>query len=59
MKREEAESSKKPCLMKMTSPLLACRLLEEKMADHELVQSDGKAENLGIRKKEDELRINS
>ena len=45
--------------MKMTTPLLACVVSEERMPDREWVRSERRAENLGIRKEEDELRLDS
>ena len=55
---EEVESSEKdrPCL---TTPQLACVASEERMPDREWVRSKRKAENPGIRKEEDELRLDS
>ena len=38
------------------TPLLLCVVLGERMPDRELVRSDHRAENAGIRKKEDEWR---
>ena len=60
-KREEVESSEKdrPCLTKMTTPLLACMVSEERKPDQEWVRSERRAENPGIRKEEDELRLDS
>ena len=48
----------KPCLTKMTPPL-ACEASEERMPDREWAQSERRAENPGIRKEEDELRLDS
>ena len=58
--REEAESSEKdkPCLTKMTTPL-ACVASGEKMPDLEWVRSERRAENPGIWKEENELRLDS
>ena len=42
----------------MTSPV-ACVAARERMLDWKLVQSDRRAENPGIRKEEDELRLDS
>ena len=47
----------KPCLTKMMTPPLACVASGDKMRDREWVRSDCRAENLGIRKEEDELRL--
>ena len=59
--REEVESSEKdrPCLMKMTTPSLVCVVSEERMPDREWLRSDRKAENPGIRKEEEELRLDT
>ena len=55
------ESSEKdwPCLTKMTTPPLACVVSEERMPDREWVQTERIAENPGIWKEEDELRLDS
>ena len=55
----EVESSEKdrPYLMKMTTPPLACVVSEERMPDREWVRSERRTENPGIRKEEDELRL--
>ena len=60
-KREEVESSEndKPFLTKMMMPPLACMASRKRMQDREWVRSERKAENPGIRKKEDELRLDS
>ena len=60
-KRVEVESSEKdrPCLTKMTTLTLACVALEERTPNREWVQSERRAENPGIRKEEDELRLDS
>ena len=60
-RREDVESSKrdKPCLTKMTTPRLAYVASRERMPDREWVQSECRAENPGIRKEEDELRLDS
>ena len=57
----EVESSVKdrPCLTKMTTPPLMYVASGEKMPDWEWVQSERRAENPGIRKEEDELRLDS
>ena len=59
--RDEVESSERdrPCLTKMTPPLLACMVSEERMPDWEWVQSECRAENPGIQKEEEELRLDS
>ena len=59
--REEVESSEKdrPCLTKMTTPPLACVVSGERMPDREWVRSERRAENPGIRKEEEELRLDS
>ena len=59
--REELESSKKdnPCLTKMIMPPLACVASRERISDREWVQFDRRAENPGIRKEEEELRLYS
>ena len=55
------ESSEKdwPCLTKMTTPPLACVVSEERMRDREWVRTERIAENPGIRKEEEELRLDS
>ena len=45
--------------MKMTMSPLACVASGERMPDQEWVQSERRAEILAIRKKEDELRLDS
>ena len=57
----EVESSEKdrPCLTKVRTSPLACVVSEERMPDRELVQSERRAENPGIRKEEDDLRLDS
>ena len=45
--------------MKMTTPPLAFVASRERMPDLECVQSERRAENPGIRKEEDELRLDS
>ena len=45
--------------MKMTTLPLACVVSEERMPDREWVQSERRGENPGIRKEEDELRLDS
>ena len=43
----------------MATPSLACVALEERMPDREWVQSERRAENPGIQKEEEELRLDS
>ena len=43
----------------MTTPPLACVISEERMPDREWVRSERRAENPGIWKEEDELRLDS
>ena len=43
----------------MMTPAPACVAFRERMPDREWVQSERRAENLGIRKEEDELRLDS
>ena len=45
--------------MKMTMPTLACMASGERMPDWEWVRSERRAENPGIRKEEDEFRLDS
>ena len=45
--------------MKMTMLPLACVVSEERMPDWEWVRSEHRAENSGILKEEDELRLDS
>ena len=45
--------------MKVTTPPLACVASGERMPDWEWVRSECRAENPGIRKEEDELRLDS
>ena len=45
--------------MKMTTPPLACVVSGKRMPDREWVRSERRAENPGIRKEEDELRLDS
>ena len=49
----------RPCLTKMTMPPLACVVSEERMPDRELVRSERRADNPGIQKEEEELRLDS
>ena len=46
-------------MTKVTTPPLACVVSEERMPDQEWVRSERRAENSGIRKEEDELRLDS
>ena len=55
----ESSEKDKPCLTKMMTPSLACVASGERMPDREWVQSECRAENPGIRKKEDEFRLDS
>ena len=57
----EVENSEKDkfCLTQMMTPPLACVVSEERMPDRESVRSDRRAENPGIRKEVDELRLDS
>ena len=59
--REEVESSEKdkPYLTKMMTLPRACGSLGERMTDREWVRSEGTADNPGIQKEEDELRLDS
>ena len=59
--REEVESPEKdkPCLTKVMAPPLEWVASWKRMPDREWVQSDCRAENPGIRKEEDELRLDS
>ena len=59
--REEVESLEKnrPCLTTMMTPLLACVASGERMPEQEWLRSKLRAENPGIRKEEDELRLDS
>ena len=43
----------------MTTPLLAYVVSEERMPDREWVRSERRAENPGIRKEENKLRLDS
>ena len=49
----------KPCLTKMMTLPLACMVSRGRMRDREWVRSELRAENPGIRKEEDELRLDS
>ena len=57
--RDEVESSEKnkPCVTIMMTPPLGSVTSVEKIPDRELVPSDRIAENPGIRKEEDKLRL--
>ena len=55
----ESSEKDRPCLTKMTTPQLACVASGERMPDREWVRSERRAENPGIRKEEDELRLDS
>ena len=59
--REEIESSEKdkPCLTKTMTPPLARMASRKRMPDREWVRSERRAENPGIWKEEDELRLDS
>ena len=45
--------------MKITMPPLACMVSKERMPDREWVRSDRRADNPGIRKEKEELRLDS
>ena len=55
----ESSEKDRPCLTKMTMPSLACMASEERMPEWGWVRSERRAENPGIRKEEDELRLDS
>ena len=55
----KSPKKKRPSLTKMTTPPLACVASGERMPDWEWVQSERRAENPGIRKEEDELKLDS
>ena len=55
----ESSEKDRPCQTKMMTPPLACVVSGERMPDREWVQSERRAENPGIRKEEDELRLDS
>ena len=46
-------------MTKMTTPPLVCVASKERMPDQEWVQSERRAENPGIWKEENELRLDS
>ena len=56
-KKVESFEKDKPCLMKMMTLPLACVVSGERMPDQ--VQSDCRANNPGIWKEKDELRLDS
>ena len=45
--------------MKMTTPPLACVASEERMPDRDWVRSERRAEDPGVQKEEEELRLDS
>ena len=55
----ESSEKDKPCLTKMMTPPLACVASGKRMPDREWVRSERRVENPGIRKEEDELRLDS
>ena len=55
----ESLEKDKPCLMKMMKPPLACVASRERMPDREWMRSERRAENPGIQKEEDELKLDS
>ena len=55
----ESSENDRPCLTNMTTPPLAWVASGERMPDQEWVQSELRAENPGIWKEEDELRLDS
>ena len=55
----ESSEKDKPCLTKMITPTLACVASGERMPDREWVRSECRAENPGIWKEEEELRLDS
>ena len=55
----ESSEKDRPCLTKIITSPLACVASGERMPDREFVRSERRAENLGIRKEEDELRLDS
>ena len=59
--KDEIESSEKnrPCLTTMMTPPLACVTSWARMPDREWVRSQCRPEKPGIRKEEDELRLES
>ena len=56
---ESSEKDDRPCLTKMTTPLLASVASRERRPDQEWVRSEHRAENPEIWKEEDELRLDS
>ena len=55
----ESSERDRPCLTKMITPPLACVASGERIPDREWVQLERRAENPGIWKEEDELRLDS
>ena len=55
----ESSGKDRPCLTKMITLPLACVALGERIPDREWVRSERRAENPGIQKEENELRLNS
>ena len=55
----ESSEKDRPYLTKMTTPPLAYVASGEQMPDREWVRSERRAENPGIRKEEEELRLDS
>ena len=55
----ESSEKDRPCLTKMTAAPLACVVSEERMPDREWVRSKRRAENPGIRKEKEKLRLDS
>ena len=55
----ESSEKDRPCLTKMTTPPLVCVASGERMPDWEWVRSEHRAENPGIWKEEDELKLDS
>ena len=55
----ESSEKDRPCLTKVTTPPLACVASGKRMPNREWVQSECGAENPGIRKEEEELRLDS
>ena len=56
---KESLEKDEPCLRKMTTPPLAYVASEERMPDREWVRLECRAENPRIRKRKDELRLDS
>ena len=55
----ESSEKDRPCLTKVTLLRLACVASGERIPDQEWVRSERRAENPGILKEEDELRLDS